>query len=344
MASNKNGKIKCTSADDCECVDRICKALMFYEHTAYSNDSDELLLRFFEDESCGYHDLLNDYGHIIHHHLDGNRNQSNKQYQQIYHKITNLITCDIEKCDKYARNSRDRQKKKLLFNTSCSSLSSIDSFSSQTQRTSSQDITIWYYYDIMDSIHCNLLHSYDIGFRINYNQISSSSSSITLSAKNNDKNGSDDECKKDALLSHDSQMENIQHIMQSKKKLLKRLRGFARIHQSKYNTNFSDDLDETMDDSFILESEGISDTILNKLYIYLHKEHQITYPQLVDLNIFIQNNDYDTDSLIEDSETANQSNINLYLNTKHQNGNKSYFEKIQNFLDDLSKENGVYIS
>eukprot|EP01084_Bolivina_argentea_P071547 130036_1 len=297
----KNRKSTCTSVDHCESVDRICKVLMYYEHTNYSGDSDELLIRFFEDE-CGYVDLLNDYGHIIYHHLDLNRQQANLDFEKINIKITELITCNIECCAKYARNNRNRQE--------------LD----PTRSFETKDINVWYYYDMLDAIHCNLIHSYDTGFRVNYNQLSLNKTQSTHSTHST---FNEDEIEKDINMSHDSVMETLNTVVQTKKTLLRKLRGFDQRIHSKYKTNFCHAIGDLM------KHKG-TNTKLNELNIFL-EQCNMEYNDLYDLNVFIQTQKYDTVSIIQDIETPNNSNIYQYLvNNNHQN--QLYFKHIQNFM------------
>eukprot|EP01084_Bolivina_argentea_P274818 468538_1 len=104
------------------------------------------LLKIYQNNNENHEkDLIGDYHHILVQHLsaENNTNTNNDtddNFELIYDMLVNNgIVCDLTKCKMYVRNNRNREvyESKISINE-----------------------------DLMDTIHCYFLHSFDIGFRI----------------------------------------------------------------------------------------------------------------------------------------------------------------------------------
>ena len=180
----------CSLEGECEHIQRLCKILVYYEIAEKNEDGDEMLDQFF---SSYYSEILNDYGHVIYHHLDGSRNRSNHSFQAIYEQISMVISCDIQNCSCYARNSRNRQNENSDLITDsvpdscCDSDLNSDGDADTDVKTApqfnmninSKSIRTQYYYEVLDAIHCHLLHSFDLGFRVNCDVLGTLQSSLS---------------------------------------------------------------------------------------------------------------------------------------------------------------------
>eukprot|EP01084_Bolivina_argentea_P307875 532213_1 len=130
------------SVDKCISLRRISSILKFYQdHSNNYNVLSKYLLQ--------YKHVINDYHHILDHHLNEDnikQIKSNEQFTLIYHEITNRsdIICDVNKCAMYSRNNRIREKENIECN----------------------DKILSNYINILDTIHCYFVHSADIGYRI----------------------------------------------------------------------------------------------------------------------------------------------------------------------------------
>ena len=139
--------IQCRSARDCQSIRNIATALVLYQqHQNGQNGSDnrqsaDYLSEFVEQR---YPNLINDFHHILNQHLDADSRKSNEEFEDIYYELKRYIHCDIKQCAYYRRSLRDREGDRF--------------------RVNRDEETV--YMDIMDTVHCYLLHSYDLAFRI----------------------------------------------------------------------------------------------------------------------------------------------------------------------------------
>lgn len=246
----------------CRSLKRIILLFKYYKflETNFSNNLNLLhhkLLEFFDTK---YFHLINDYHHIINRHLNNHSNnikENNNEYQLLYNEITKYITChDILKCQHFARNNGyilisddneenemegiifDEEKDKEYGNFDYDKDYKSPTLDSLTMDSSSfidddEDeeiamdsiLPISFYLDILDSIHCFFIHSFDDGHRINLNEIQIEDDDII--------NTSDDLLK----LFHDSQIEEIKTYLKSKNKLIHHING-NRIQINKFHTNY----------------------------------------------------------------------------------------------------------
>eukprot|EP01084_Bolivina_argentea_P049313 90713_1 len=139
--------------DGCNQTKRIVDALKYYESlNIVSNEKDKLkLVKYFHET---YKSLLDDYIHIVVEH--NNRND----LDQIYDLLA--TNCNIQHCLVCVRHFRNRNNDKYV----------------------QQDQELIFYRDILDTIHCYLLHLYDTALRVRVD-------SATDEEYNNDNNVDD---------------------------------------------------------------------------------------------------------------------------------------------------------
>eukprot|EP01084_Bolivina_argentea_P109346 195453_1 len=130
--------------ETCESLKRIVTMLHFYQSTISNDDekNGDLLLDYVQNQ---YKELLTDYQHIISNHLNKSKKENDDNYYIINCKCKKYIQCDLSNCNNYQRNNRDRCKEQIIEN---------------------YDSLLTIYTDIIDTIHCYFIHSFDTGFRI----------------------------------------------------------------------------------------------------------------------------------------------------------------------------------
>eukprot|EP01084_Bolivina_argentea_P265027 449108_1 len=183
------------SINRCKSLKRLIKMLLFY-HSSIDKDGNNLsLIEYFDTHITN---LLNDYGHILCVHLDNALNQQNNdEFAVISAKCHKYINCSLNKCKYYQRNNRNRCKEEI--------------------KDSNDKLSL--YVDIMDTIHCYFLHSYDTGFRIKQKKPANNDDSNT-----NDNNNT----------AVDTEMKYLYKEIQLKRKELQRVRGMERIKHTKF--------------------------------------------------------------------------------------------------------------
>eukprot|EP01084_Bolivina_argentea_P265022 449098_1 len=196
----------CSDISSCKSLKRLMMLLQFYQSTINNvNDinSNKLFLEYIE----GYKNILNDYGHLLCVHLDQETQEENDNIFAIIHnKCSKYINCSLDNCKHYTRNNRNRCEPNTKVVENNNNLLSI-------------------YTDILDTIHCYFLHSYDTGFRLIKNY------------KNEQKNDDTDK---------DNEMQYIQKEIKSKRKRLEMIRGLDCIQKTKFVIDIS--VDDTNDE------------------------------------------------------------------------------------------------
>eukprot|EP01084_Bolivina_argentea_P156386 272552_1 len=282
---NWNTKQCCSSTKNCQSLKRVAGALHFYSSMINDESFDESACALLHEYLTKYPDLMNDYAHLIYHHLNGDK------YGSEYERICNYLhkhvpTCPIDKCLKYNRNSRDREHQCIKVNFS--------------------DEKIKCYIDLLDTIHSNLLHSFDIGFRIPNKQMSYSAI---------DEN------------SNDKYMNELHKTIVAKKQSLRSMRGMERINNNKFMTNFVSEDSATFNVQSQNNPKSIQPPFSDILFDNIEKDEYFTD--------WIKSQEYDSDSIIYDinMHTDQDSNICEYL----QNKNKlALYSQIKAFFKEKS--------
>eukprot|EP01083_Nonionella_stella_P030273 83009_1 len=241
---------QCESISTCPSIHRIILCLNKYHKL-------EDLNQFHTIFNSGNHTHLNnDFNHILMQHLGDNKSviETADEYEQIYNHMNGKVQpCDFEKCGKFIRNNRHKE----------------------TQHIRIKDRQIEYYIELLDTIHCYFLHSFDVGFRIKNTDL-----------QHGDKNTCDNESKKDkesTLTPHD-----VSFMLQNKRCKLQSVRGLNRTQNTKYVTNTN---------AVVTQSDEKQIENADKTYSFGHRysywrEHSKTYvkPKYKDLYTELVNN------------------------------------------------------
>ena len=138
----------CDSLENCTSMHHIIDNLKLYQMIETDKIDDiEFINKLNEN-------ILDDYHHILVEHL------SNKSVDEINEEFNNLhgmlrkegIRCDFGKCSSIRRYHRVREN--------------IDNLEQQSLRTPD----LQFFVDLMDTIHCYFIHSFDLGMRIKLNK------------------------------------------------------------------------------------------------------------------------------------------------------------------------------
>ena len=226
---------------------------------------------------------MDDYIHLLRCHLDNDINGD--IFGDIYKYFINTIhipTCNISICSKYFRNSRERENENINI------INKTDKVEDNNDDIKMNKI----YIDILDTIHCNFIHSFDSGCRIN-------------NIKTNDD-----------IISSDIIMNKMSKILKKKKELLKNIRGSNRIINNKYVTKFNDNNDNNDKYSVLLDFMFAEIKEYNALLLF--KE-------------YLHNNKYDSESILYDICDNNKSNSNIFMLFFNDNQNQVW-ETIKRFM------------
>ncbi len=215
----------CLSSTSCIALHRIIKALLYYNNILNKYNSspkqtetfNKLLITYFNNNN--YKHLLNDYNHICIYHI----NKSTNEFQLIYTQIIKYIQfCDITKCNKFRRNHRIRELENI-----------------KILNCNTNNIYLNWLIETLDSIHCHLLHSFDIGMRVNYDELE-----LKLESESENKNNKNLKNKKLRVdnneFYHDIKLESLKSYLNNK---LLPLNDLYIIHngQNKYFNNLNDE-------------------------------------------------------------------------------------------------------
>eukprot|EP01084_Bolivina_argentea_P115422 205256_1 len=243
----------------CDSTFRIINTMKYYslfnKQNQKSQDHKNRLVQFANNT---YRSLLDDFIHITQHH--------NNELDYI---STSISKCNMQTCSLLSRCYGNRN------NT----------------ETETHAYDFVFFTNLLDSIHCYLFHSYDIGLRIKPKQLHVPDDTT--------------EC------SHDIQFANMQQLIRNQTKKLRALNDFneKRFSNNKFNLNlnFHQNINQPIHDD---------NTCIDSLYEYLqergHGKHlQLTYN-------LILTEEYDTDALLSDIDGYKESsNVGLKVNTTH---------------------------
>eukprot|EP01084_Bolivina_argentea_P166039 288361_1 len=202
---------KCESIHSCKSINIIAKYLHQYESIKLIN-----INKIFNKDSCPH--LSDHFNHILTTHLRDNKSiqQSNNELELIHAYIMQKIqTCKLEHCSKYKRNNRNRERENIL------SIS-----------TNIIDHESEYYIELLDTIHCFFVHTFDCGFRIHsdvFNDIISINKHQQYDEINDD-------------IHHDKIMTKLRPLLQSKRDKIRQIRGVKRTQNTKFITKTESDL------------------------------------------------------------------------------------------------------
>ena len=144
----ESNDLLCDSLENCTSMQHIIDNLKLYQMIESDKTDDiECISKLNEN-------ILDDYHHILIEHL------SNKSVHEINEEFNNLHTmlrrenihCDFGKCSSIRRYHCIREN--------------IDNLEQQSLRSDN----LQFYIDLMDTIHCYFIHSFDLGMRIKFNK------------------------------------------------------------------------------------------------------------------------------------------------------------------------------
>eukprot|EP01084_Bolivina_argentea_P176950 306109_1 len=140
--SYENTDDSCDDIQDCQSVVRIITELQYFKvYNDHENDNSNKISRYFNIHK--HKQILNDYSHILMHHLNSCEANNNEILKCIYEKIMdekNNLACNICDCKMYIRNNRIRENDYAI------------NYDKETKQ----------YMDLLDSIHSYFLHSLDL--------------------------------------------------------------------------------------------------------------------------------------------------------------------------------------
>ena len=234
LQSQRNGHIKsiqnqsmmeCKSITTCPCIERTILSLKYIHNQdldIINNSKDQTTLLEFVNNK--HTNLLNDYHHILFQHehdIDSIHNLLFTKYD--------ISPCNINKCEMVKRNlrNRDREEKEKKISDA---------------NTNNMDLIFWM--DIIDSIHCYLLHIYDYGYR-GHN---------TTESEHTQKKHISEEIRDDSCV--DISFAVLKENILSKRKMLKNMEGsLHRIDTHKFNI-FTPNDDEKIESPHKLNKFG----------------------------------------------------------------------------------------
>lgn len=203
---------ECKSLVECDSINRIISCLKFYQKLDLNNDSN-LLIEYLNQNNYPF--LLNDYNHILIKHLGDNKStqETRKEFEAIHVYIMSQIeSCELEKCQQLHRNSRDREK---------------DSESALIQPDDNQDKDLFnFYVDYLDTIHCFLVHTFDIGHRLKSDEIN-----LDIDDNKEEENIQNE----DDYIDH--KMGKLKEMISLRRKRFDNIRGRDSRECNKFNTN-----------------------------------------------------------------------------------------------------------
>ena len=202
---SKEFSSKCRSLRSCLSLRRLSYVLKLHFHFAPTDDSVMAMVQHL----ASYKQLINDYHHILDVHLneenaDGLCSNSNRSYELI-HKLLNL-QCDVARCRCYQRLHRVRERE------------GDDGHYGSEQRV---------YRDLMDTIHCALVHGFDSGMRVRHKVMLQITEQLE-----------EDEFAEQAHLHcFDHELMELKHHLILKKKRLAMIRGVKRTQNGRFILN-----------------------------------------------------------------------------------------------------------
>eukprot|EP01084_Bolivina_argentea_P226847 383122_1 len=144
MAESNSVKITklCTCVEKCSQIQRTIDALNTYQSLDFTrNDAEDILIKYCSET---YKYLIDDYNHILLKHND--------DMDTIYKMIQSndlLSSCTFETCSSYQSSNRNRE--------------------SDTINDTKQNLQFIFWKDLLDQIHCFMIHLFDSGIRIKQN-------------------------------------------------------------------------------------------------------------------------------------------------------------------------------
>eukprot|EP01084_Bolivina_argentea_P110187 196811_1 len=210
---------KCDSISKCQSLQRITTALHFFQSMKNDPENMKQISLLTVEYFTKYKTLLDDYAHVMKYHINaGSIKDNNDQFEQIHNYICKHIKCDIKTCQQFIRNNRNRTREKT------------------ENDANNNDKNAAFYIDILDTIHCYLIHSFDVGFRIKSDEFKINNNQLTHDEEEQIDNENIDK----SVLYKDDRMEKLKAYLVNKRKGLDRIAGLHRLENSKFMTTVTE--------------------------------------------------------------------------------------------------------
>eukprot|EP01084_Bolivina_argentea_P273454 465808_1 len=168
-----------------------------------SGNYDEMIQKYFEDKSK-FIKLLDQYHNILH------QCQTPGKYEKIYDiMIKSVGQCNLSKCNSFRRNQR------LI---------------KEEQKRNENEKNLNFYKDIIDTLHCFFIHSFDSGMRLKAQELNKIME--TVESKNNDP----DDDNIENVTPHDESMDKLNQTIKQKKEKIKELQPIDKTEKNKFFT------------------------------------------------------------------------------------------------------------
>eukprot|EP01084_Bolivina_argentea_P108016 193067_1 len=208
---------QCNSISSCFCINRIISYLTQYQTIEIQN-----IGKIFNKIN---HSCLTDYfNHVLIDHLGDQYSvdHTRKEFELIHNYVmSKLKYCDLEKCIAYQRNNRNREKQNIFLKNNDTD----DKNATKNQTLQLMDKKEELYIEILDTMHCFFVHTFEIGFRIKSTEFHN----IVDSNVNSDTDNME--------LHHDMSMNKLSSLLRSKRERLQNIRGKERTAKTKFITD-----------------------------------------------------------------------------------------------------------
>ena len=213
---------KCRAIRSCVSLKRIKNVLKLYLcYTGY-NDS---IIKYIKS----YKQLINDYHHILEHHLneDGETCKNSNKSMELIQKQLNFY-CNINQCRFYTRQQRIREDDEDEYKSPYHQSNGHNAYHQY-----GQELNV--YRDLLDTIHCSLIHAFDNGLRIKHKALQ-----LIISQSDDDEDDIDqDTMESQYNLSFDKELMELKSYLLFNKKRLIKARGNKRFQHNKFYLNIT---------------------------------------------------------------------------------------------------------
>lgn len=213
---------KCRTIRSCVSLKRIKDVLKLYQYYTGYNDS---IIKHIKS----YKQLINDYHHVLEFHLneDGENCKNSNKSMELIQKQLNFY-CNINQCRFYLRQQRIREEDENEYK------SPYHQQMAQTQNGFNQygqELNV--YRDILDTMHCSLIHAFDNGLRIKHKALQ------LIVSPDDDDEDDQDTIESQCNLSFDHELMELKSYLTFNKKRLIKARGTKRFQHNKFYLNIT---------------------------------------------------------------------------------------------------------
>eukprot|EP01084_Bolivina_argentea_P208541 355511_1 len=221
----------CRGLKDCKSLKRLQQVLIYYKSIINDNNQQKcgsLLMEYLK--TTNYKNMMNDYHHILLKHLNAENNSINAQnYDLINESTVQSIECPLAdcKCYKIINDDNDSEQKENK---------------DEDEKKAKQNMTACVYIELLNNIHLLIVHGYDIGFRVKYDDDNKI---------NNDENKDIDN------VYFDKEISMLSSCLKEKRQAFIKVRGEKRIQQNRFVTTPVQSVNEEKSDEEKKENNSI---------------------------------------------------------------------------------------